>query len=169
MKGSEDVLVAGIGNESRRDDACGLEVVRRISRRPPPGVLIAEFPGDLTDIIDLWQERRLVVVVDAMRTSLPPGTIVRSEVSGPGFEESPTPSSTHGLSLVHAVGLGRALGKLPAEIVLFTIEAREVRMGIGLSREVEAAVPRVVAQVLAEVARAAPAHAGSRPGGIAHA
>ncbi len=169
MKGSEGILLAGVGNESRRDDALGLAVVRQISRDPPPGVLIAEFQGDLTDILDLWQGRRLAVVVDAMRTSLPPGTIVRSEVFGPGFEGSPTPSSTHGLSLGHAVGLGRALGKLPEEIVLFTIEAREVRMGIGLSQEVGSAIPRVVAQVLAEVARVVPTPVRPQPGGTVHA
>lgn len=143
-------LVIGVGTEHRGDDRCGLDVARAL--REPLGrrARVAECAGDITDLLDLWDGVGEVIVVDAVRSGRAPGTVVRWEVPG---SEPPRPgvTSTHGLSLAEAIGLGRSLGRLPGRLVVYGIEADNVAMGDGLSPSVAQAVRAVIAQVAEEL------------------
>ncbi len=59
-------------------------------------------------------------------------------------------SSTHSFGVAEAVELARALGRLPARIVVFGIEGRDFAQGEGLSPDVDAAVDEVVRRVTEE-------------------
>jgi hydrogenase maturation protease len=125
-------LVIGLGTEHRGDDACGLEVVRELRRTLDGAARLAEGPGDVAALLDLWEGAGTVYVVDAVRSGRPPGTVVRFEVPGASPPLVGT-TSTHGLSLAEAIGLGRALGRFPHRLVVYGIEAAEVGMGADLS------------------------------------
>jgi len=143
-------LVIGVGNEHRRDDRSGLEVVRGLPSRLHERVRIAECQGDVTDLLDLWSDEAEVIVVDAVRSGHPPGTVLRLDHA---FIEIPQlgATSTHGLSLSEAVGLGRALGKFPAHLVVYGIEAEDVGMGEGLSAPVSVGIQEAIELVTTEV------------------
>ena len=59
-------------------------------------------------------------------------------------------SSTHSFGVAEAVELARALGRLPARVVVFGIEGRDFTPGEGLSPDVDAAVDEVVRRVTEE-------------------
>jgi len=53
--------------------------------------------------------------------------------------------SSHGLGVAEAVAFARALGALPARLVIYAIEGRHFGAGDGLSPDVDHAVDEVVA------------------------
>jgi hydrogenase maturation protease len=149
----ERPLVIGIGNENRRDDRCGLDVVRSLRDRGPTPARIVEGGDDATTLLDLWDGVARVVVVDAMRSGRPPGTVHRFEVDPESPPGALPVTSTHGLSLNEAIGLGRALGRLPRSLVVYGIEVGDVSPGSGLTPPVAVGVPRAVDQIAEELAR----------------
>ena len=70
-------VVIGVGNPHRRDDRCGLDVLRALADRVPSDVALLEAPADASALIDLWAERELAIVVDAVRSGRPAGTLHR--------------------------------------------------------------------------------------------
>jgi len=145
-------VVIGLGNEHRRDDACGLSVVRALQAQAGLAARVVEGGDDASGLLDLWDGGGPVYVVDALSSGRPPGTVLRLEV---GAAETPLPTppttSTHGLSLADAVGLGRALGRLPDRLVVFGIEVDDVTPGEGLTPPVAAGVLEVTQRLVREL------------------
>ncbi|MGP8110538.1 MAG: hydrogenase maturation protease [Thermoplasmata archaeon] len=152
--GTSPSLVIGVGNANRRDDGVGLAVARRLRTRSARPARIVEFEGEGTGLLDLWEDERFVVVVDAVRSGAAPGTVHRIDTSGSFVFPSKPTSSTHGLSVGEAVHLGRSLGRLPGRLVVYGVEGSEFTPGDELSPPVARAVDRVVESILAERASA---------------
>ena len=147
---SEPPLVIGVGTEHRRDDRCGLDVVRALRPKVGDRARLVEASSDATELLDLWADRREVLVVDAVRSGAPPGTRRVTRV----LDDVAPPSgatSTHGLSLSDAIALGRTLGQMPHRLSLYTIEADDVSIGDGLTPAVAEAVARTVEALAVEL------------------
>ncbi len=74
------VVVIGVGNPYRHDDAVGLHVVDAIRARLPIGVAVLETDGEPGRLIDAWGDADVAFVADAIRSGGPPGTIHRIEL-----------------------------------------------------------------------------------------
>ena len=145
-------VVIGVGNEFRRDDGAGPEVIARL-RALQPGdaglscVTLALSDGEPGRLIDLWEGTRLAVVIDAVRdTAMPPGRISRlapDDLAG----VADGAASSHGIGLGDTVELARALGCLPARLTVLAVVGRDFGLGAGLTAEVAAAVAELVEQV----------------------
>ena len=59
------VLVIGIGNAYRGDDAVGLVVAQRLQEVPLDHVIIVTTPRDGTALFELWRDADVVVLIDA--------------------------------------------------------------------------------------------------------
>lgn len=142
-------LVICVGNPYRRDDGVGLAVMAAL----PDAVRAIEATGEPTELLNLWSGEPRVVLVDAMSTGAAPGTVHVMVCRDGRWDTAPPSSSasTHGLGVAEAVGLGHALGELPADIVLVGVEVADTAQGVGLSAPVAAAV-RVAAVRAAEAA-----------------
>lgn len=151
-------LVIGVGNALRSDDAAGLAVVRTLRDRGADGAELLEYRGELLALLDLWAGRERAIVVDAVRSGAPPGTVHRFDASMTPLPASVGATSTHGLSLSDAVELGRAAHRLPSRLVVFGIEAASTAGGSALSASVSGAVDRTVERILEELR--------ARPGGV---
>ena|SRR5262245_28983775 len=64
-----------------------------------------------------------------------------------------TAAGSHGPGVPAAVRLGRALERLPRQVVILAVEGADTGPGTGLSDAVAAAVPQAVAAVMAELKR----------------
>jgi len=144
-------LVIGLGTEHRHDDRCGLDVVRSLRARRPVIARVVEGGDDATELLDLWDGVARVIVVDGMRSGRPAGTVHRFDVDPARPPPSLPVTSTHGLSLNEAIGLGNALGRLPGALVVFGIEVADLTPGAGLSAPVAESVPRAVERIAAEI------------------
>jgi len=137
-------LLIGLGNPDRGDDGVGIAVVRRVTQLAADGVAVVES-DDPASLIDAWSEGDRVVVVDAMRSDRPAGSVLTLDVT-----ETPLPSDgwakggTHALGLSAAVELSRALGRLPQRLVVVGVEADGLIAGSELSAPVRASVSPAV-------------------------
>lgn len=103
-------------------------------------------------ILNAWDGAALAVIVDAAISGASPGTIHRLEAGAEPLPRDMARCSSHGLGLAEAVQLGRVLGRLPARLVIYAVEAKSLEPGAALSREVTAAAARVVRNIEAEIA-----------------
>ena len=146
-------VIVGAGNAFRRDDAAGLATARRL--RGALGALSGDIrvlakEGDFASLLDDWQGAEAVVVIDATSSGSEPGTIRRYDAHERPLPSAFSRSSTHSFGVAEAVELARALGRLPARVVVFGIEGRDFTPGEGLSPDVDAAVDEVVRRVTDE-------------------
>ena len=145
------VMVVGLGNRLRGDDAVGPLVAEQLAGRLPPDVTVVSHEGDPTDLLELWDGAGLCVVIDAVWSGGTPGALHRLEpLAGPLKVGLDFPSS-HGFDLLSTAALGRALGRLPTKLVVLGVEVDRFDQGAALSRSVSAALPAIVEAVLAEV------------------
>ena len=151
-------LVIGLGSPDRGDDAVGSAVARAVAARHPEVAVVDH--EDPTALLDLWAGHSPVVVVDAVRSGAPVGTVHWLE-TGPAGPPVSTGAGTHsGQGGTHAVGLaemvelGRALGRLPPRLVVVGIEADSFDHGEPLTARVAAAVPVAAARVCGAVTTA---------------
>lgn len=158
-------VVLCIGNPFRHDDGVASAVAEDARRSLPSTVRVVELDGEPARVVDAWGGADLAIAVDAGRSGAPAGTIRRIEVTIDGLTIEglvpvTRPASSHGYSLGDAVELGRALGRLPARLVLYAVEGRDFTEGPGLSDPVARAVPDVAARLVedAVVPLEAPAH-----------
>ena len=100
---------------------------------------------------------RGLILVDAVRSGAAPGTLHCLDAS-----ERPLPepygvrSSTHTLDLAATLEIARSLGTLPKRVFFFGIEGQDFAFGIGLSPEVERALPALVERISGCARRYAP-------------
>jgi hydrogenase maturation protease len=145
-------VVIGIGNSFRRDDGLGPEVAAQIHRRRLPGVRVVISDGEPVGLLEAWEGADLAVVVDAVqRVPASPGSIHRFTAGQ--LETGCTAASSHGLGVADAIRLGRALERLPRQVVILAVEGADTGPGTGLSAAVAAAVPQAVTAVVAELNR----------------
>lgn len=140
--------VIGIGNANRGDDAAGLLVARALEGRVPASVEIRECSGEVSSLIDAWRGASSVVVVDAMASGLPPGTVHVLAPDADVLQAAGAHWSNHGLGLAEAIELGRALDSLPAHLVVLGIEGEDFETGAAVSPTVARAVERAADLIL---------------------
>ncbi|HLW46536.1 MAG TPA: hydrogenase maturation protease [bacterium] len=158
---TEPVLVVGVGNRYRGDDGAGLAAAARLGEAAGAPVVLLDNAGDGTVLLDVWQRADAVILIDAMRSGAPAGTVRRldaaAEVGAANVaallsQGRTLGGSTHGVGVAEAVALGRTLHRLPRRLVVIGIEGRRFDAGVDLSHEVERALDEAVRLGLEEVA-----------------
>jgi len=145
------VLVIGIGNQYRRDDAVGVIVARALRDQNLDDIEVLEMSGEGAALIEAFQNAERVIVIDAVCSGATPGTIVRFEAHRQRIPTEFFRYSTHNFGLAEAIELARSLGKLPKELIVYGIEGRDFTVGEGLSPEVARATPEVLERILNEL------------------
>jgi len=143
MDGS-GILIIGVGNEYRTDDAAGLLAARKVKELAIPGIDVTENNGDGADLIERWADKETVILIDAVLSGSAPGTIHRFSLPGAELPAEYFRFSTHLFSIPQAIYLSASLGNLPKKLMLYGIEASSFDTGTSLTREVELAVNNIV-------------------------
>jgi hydrogenase maturation protease len=145
------VVVVGMGSEYRRDDGAGPAVADLVTRGAV-GVTNLGPIADPLDLLGLWDDADLAVVIDAVRTGAAPGAVqlIELDTGSSADPEGPAPSaisSTHGIGLAGVLRLARAVGRAPKRVVVVGIEGSDFGQGEGLTPEVARAVPHAARHV----------------------
>ena len=149
------IVIIGVGKDSRRDDSAGLRFVRILGERlgdigDIADIDLIESDGDPGEILDSWTGARIAIVVDASSSGASPGTVIELDIwkgsNGFGLRHS-----THGTGVMEAVHLGSALGRMPSSLRVFAVEGADFGFGEGLSQAVEKAIDRLVDRVASDL------------------
>lgn len=151
--------VLGVGNLVMSDDGLGVRCVERLlaSAALPAEVAIIDGGTSTAELLGELEDLELLVIVDAVASGGAPGSLVRLEGDRiPATFSNRLSPHQHGINDLLATL--RFLGRAPGRVVVLGLVPRRVELGLELSAEVEAALPVLVARVVAEV-RARPGQA----------
>ena len=153
-----NLLVLGLGSVLMGDDAVGPYVLRLLEAgyEMPPDVTVLDAGTPGPELAHLVAGLDALVVVDTVRHSaFPPGTVVelRDDALLRGL---PAPRlSPHDPNLRDALLACELLpGGPPGRVALLGVIPEHVELGTGLSPTVQAAVPKLLAALVAELAAA---------------
>jgi hydrogenase maturation protease len=135
-------LVAGIGNLFLSDDGFGPEVARFLASGDalPDDVRVVDYGiRGMHLAYDLLDECTALVIVDAMPGDGAPGDLIVMQVGAGDLGTSEL--DAHGMDPLAVLGSLRALGGTLPPTFVVGCQPASVDEGIGLSPQVEAAVP----------------------------
>jgi hydrogenase maturation protease len=147
---TERTLVAGIGNIFLSDDGFGSEVARRlVGLAVPDGVRIEDFGIRGVHLAyEILNGYDTVVLIDAVDSSEPPGTVsvIQPDLSGEPDSVSglPVALDAHGMDPVAVLAMVRDLGGTLNRVLLVGCQPASLEEGIGLSAPVADAVDPAV-------------------------
>ena len=142
-------VVLGVGNAYRGDDAVGLAVAGRVRERAP-GLEVVVCEQEPIQLLDAWAGADLALLVDAVSSGAPPGTVHRLDATAEPVPATVFRGSTHAFGVAEVVELGRALGRLPGRLLVFGVEGAAFSAGDELTPAVAAAVEPLVEELLEE-------------------
>ena len=143
------ILVVGFGNVLHSDDGFGVRLLERLRRNPnlPSNVRFLDAGiGGIHFVQELLQEHEAVVILDALEGKVPGEVrVLEAKVADP--RTLPSRAQRDVLADIHytepgrAMALAKALNKLPKETYIVGCVPKVIDLNIGLSPEVEAALP----------------------------
>ena len=154
------ILLAGVGNVLRTDDAFGVEVAHRLEAMElPPGVRVVETGiGGIALVQELQDGWDALVLIDTVDYGREPGTIMLIEPDVVDVQALSWGERYDLLADMHlakperVLMLARALGVLPARVLMVGCQPTDAdAVGVGLTAPVEAAVEVAISEILRHV------------------
>ena len=149
------IVVLGIGQSLRGDDAAGLEAVRLWQESYPQSaarirVELSELPG--LALLDLLEGAEAAVLVEAVHADVAPGMLIRlwpEDLASFGSDAR----SAHGWGVAETLRLGRSLNPLLAQcrVNLIGIVGRDFTLGAGLGPQVRLALDDAAGAIEREI------------------
>jgi len=141
------MLIIGCGNRQRGDDGAGIMAAERLRAL---GVEARTCSGEASELIEIWSGVEDVILIDAVVTGAPAGSVQVWDGQHPMQRSRPS-ASTHGIGVAEAIELARTLGRLPAKLRVYGIEGKNFAMESDVSPEVQRAVEQVVERIAREI------------------
>ena len=143
------VVILGVGNLIMGDEGVGIRAVEALeqSDKVPAHVRLIDGGTSTHELLEDLEDLDLLVIVDAVASDAPPGSIVE-------MEGDQIPSAFSNKLSPHQHGINDLLAKLtllgrsPRRLALFGVVPERIELGLELSPIVANAVPGVCARVL---------------------
>ena len=145
-------LVVGLGNLLLGDEGVGVRVVEELKGQElPDSVAVVEGGTTGLGLICLMEGYQRVIIVDAAEMGHLPGSVVRFTPAEVQFKIAKAPLSLHQIGLGEVLALAKALEVAPTKVVIIGIQPGQMEGGLGLSPEVEGAIPQAIRIILDEL------------------
>jgi hydrogenase maturation protease len=155
------MLIICCGRPDRGDDAAGPLVAGRLREI---GIPVVDCGGEALALMQAWRGAEDVLVVQAVFTGAPSGTLTEWDAVGTPLAPRWFHCSAHALGLADAVGLARKLGRLPKRLRVLGIDSRRYEAGRRPSAAVARASQEAAERIAREVAASSLSVAGEAPG-----
>lgn len=121
------ILIIGIGNAYRGDDAVGLHVAQCLKKQAHDHVHVIEESGEGASLMECWKDANSVILIDAVSSGAKPGTIHRLDAHTQPIPTNFFHYSTHAFGVAEAIELSRALNQMPRRLIVYGIEGNALR------------------------------------------
>jgi hydrogenase maturation protease len=140
----ERIVVLGLGNLMRTDDAAGMHALTMLAgdNRLPREIRFVEGGTLGLELLYYVEHASLLLVLDAVDAHESPGTLML--LRGESVETLPCGRSIHLLGLADLLSALRLTGRSPAEVVLIGIQPESTEWGTQLTHTVSAALPSMI-------------------------
>ncbi len=145
-------LILGVGNVLLGDEGIGVRVVEELENRFsfPEDVMVLDGGTAGIELLRYLEGRDLLILIDAMRAGLTPGTVFKVE-----GDEVPkrfmTKISPHQIGLSDLLAAGILSDQVPKNIILFGVEPERLETGIYLTAAVESSLEKIIDAILEEL------------------
>jgi hydrogenase maturation protease len=143
-----DIVIVGVGNPYRCDDAAGWAVIEGLSGKVDNSIKLLKLRGDIAEILDLFTQYETVYLVDACL--MKEGSWKRLDLLDTEITDENPVTSTHGFSVSEAVALAKALEQLPKKLILYAISGTAFQIGDKLTPSAAKSVKAVTDAILQE-------------------
>jgi hydrogenase maturation protease len=146
------ILVLGLGNVLLGDDGLGAAAVARLERtyRIPPDVHLEDGGTLGLSLLGLIAESDRVILVDAVRTDNPPGTLVR--IDGEDVMDAVRDRlSPHQVGVADLLDAARLIDCYPAAVTLLGLVPEAIDLSVVRSSAIEASLDQLVEAIVREV------------------
>ncbi len=146
-------LVLGVGNLLLTDEGIGIHAIQRLleTRALPESVDLVDGGTAGLNLMTYLEGVDRLVIIDAVETGGPPGTIIR--LAG---EKIPAymalKVSPHEITLPDFLAAAKLRDLYPREVVVWGMQPGSLDVGIDLSPELEAKLDRLLEGVVSEFA-----------------
>jgi len=152
LKGNEKkFLIVGVGNLYRGDDSVGILIARYFRRCFKNSVKIVDIDISFEELIDIWGDFDLVILVDAVHSGKGAGEIYRFEDISELLKSGLKLISSHNVGIVEYIELAKLLGSLPKRFIVYGISGENFEIGGFISPNVKDACRRLIPKIVAEV------------------
>ena len=146
-----EIVIIGIGQELRGDDAIGPVIVRewQNNNQSSDNHLRAEIcplPG--LELLDLFEDAHTAILVDAVQSGAKPGTVHITDMNqlvsfGVGS------GSVHGFGVAETLALGKQIdpSPIPERLIVIGIEILHLDLGEPISQEVRESIPIAISEI----------------------
>ncbi|MBT3311380.1 MAG: HyaD/HybD family hydrogenase maturation endopeptidase [Desulfobacterales bacterium] len=143
---NRDVLILGIGNILLSDEGAGIKALEILRERysVPDQVELIDGGTIGFELLYNIENRSHLIIVDAVKSGKPPGTVVRINDPHAFFQKKISP---HQIGLCDVLALADISNALPKNMVLFGIEPKHVSTGLDISPEVKKGIYTVVDEI----------------------
>ncbi|MCF6239417.1 MAG: hydrogenase maturation protease [Candidatus Marinimicrobia bacterium] len=145
------LTVIGVGNRLRGDDAVGPLLIDALATLPDLDLELVDAGSDVLGILEYFEGRKHVLVVDACCMGKESGTLVSFDPAQAELILDKDPMSLHGLGLAEALGMADSLQMLPGNLKIIGIEPDSIQFNSTLSPPVQRALKLAIEKVQAEV------------------
>ncbi len=152
------ILIAGMGNELRQDDAFGVLVAQKLQEEAgfPDTVKVMEIGSAGIHLVQqLFDKYDVLILLDVVSWGGKPGTIHFKEIEVKDIRELPPEEKNdfmadmHYINPLKALMLAKALNVYPQKVLFLGCEsAAHEEIGIGLSPAVSNAVPEAFNKII---------------------
>lgn len=145
------ILVMAVGNLLKQDDGFGEAVLRKLEEMElSADVELFDAGTSAIDLMEVFNGRAKLIVLDAVRGGQEPGTLYR--FSPEEVEDQALPMNTlHQVGLLETLRLGELVDCKPESSVIIGCQPQQTNLGIGLSEAVAAKVDKAAELVLKEI------------------
>ena len=148
---SKNILILGLGNILLGDEGVGVRVIEQLLSHPLPDEIEVIDGGTAGyELINFFEGKEKVIIVDAVKTDDTPGSVYKMDLSVVQEDET-VQLSLHQIGLKNVFKMASMMDLNP-EVTLVGIVPKDYQdYNIGLSEEVEKAIPLAIETVLKEI------------------
>jgi len=140
-----------VGNLLRHDEGVGIHLAQALEQMSlPEGVRVIDGGTGGLSLLYALEKTGKAIFLDAAEMSKDPGTFMRFTLEEARIAGDKLNLSLHELGLHQVLELAKSLG-ISCEVVFYGIQPKDLDWGIGLSPEVEQAIPHILDAVMREV------------------
>ncbi len=148
------VVVLGIGNVLLSDEGIGIHAINELRKEswPEQVELVDGGTGGL-GLLSVLEGAERAIIIDSLEAGVEPGTIFKFQPKDLTTFMDRSALSLHQVGIMEVLNLGRTLDSLPPTVV-FGVQPKSLAMGLDLTPEIKAKLPRVVKMVSDEICQA---------------
>jgi len=145
------ILVLGVGNILLGDDGVGVHVVERMRHMAlPQDTELLDGGMATSELLSYMKGRQKVIIIDAIQSSSPPGTIFRIPYQDMKKEQHQI-CALHQIGVIEMLQILESMGNMPDILIFGIVPKNDTEFSQQLSSEIEEKLTEIIEQVLEEL------------------